>query len=261
MRSPGLVAGEGQSHDTETPDVHTSSDAYARRFLGAGRLALERQDMAFRRLLASRSTHPFRVLDLGGGHLQLLSLLREYGHDVIVHGSRPGCFVRLDARQAAELHDIDRCVSSLFSLPFADASVDLIVGIRLLAHVERWRELLDEMCRVSRRYVLVDFPVHAGAQRWSTALFAMKQRIEKSTRPFFLYERDTIIAHLRARGADCVGAVGEFVLPLTLHRALHAPWLTVYAERAFAAVGLASRIGSPVMLLAEKHAAPQEIPS
>lgn len=253
MRLPGLVAGEGQSHDTETPDVHTSTDTYARRFLGAGRVALERQEMAFRRLMAGRSDHPLRVLDLGGGHLQLLSLLLDQGHEVIVHGSREGCFMRLDGDQAQDFRRVSRCAASLFALPFADGSFDLIVGIRLLAHVERWRDLIDEMCRVTSRFVLIDFPVHAGVQRWSTALYSMKQKVEKNTRPFFLYERDTVIRHLDARGADCAGAVGEFVLPLALHRALHAPWLTVYAEHALTALGLANRIGSPVMLLAQKR--------
>jgi 2-polyprenyl-3-methyl-5-hydroxy-6-metoxy-1,4-benzoquinol methylase len=75
----------------ETPDVETSSRAYARRFAGkVGAWFLAVQLRAVRKLLA-----PFgpgaTLVDVGGGHGQLATPLAACGYEVTVLGSHPSC--------------------------------------------------------------------------------------------------------------------------------------------------------------------------
>jgi SAM-dependent methyltransferase len=246
-RSP--VAGSGRPHDVETPDVHTASEEYRRRFEGGGRVALLRQNAGVSRALRIAAPHSISVLDVGGGHGQLSEVLLASGHRVVVHGSSPVCFAAATERGAVAA---PRIVSPLWNLPFAANSFDLVAGVRLMAHVSRWRELLDEMTRVSRRFVLVDFPLLGGVQRLSGVFFGMKKKVERNTRPFFLFRRHDVLEHLAASGLRPVLWFGELVLPLALHRLLRTPRLSAAAEDALSAIGLGERIGSPVLLLAQK---------
>jgi SAM-dependent methyltransferase len=252
MQTTMRTAGAGRPHDTDTPDVHTSSEGYRRRFEGGGRLALLRQADAVARLLRATGGTPLRVLDVGGGHAQLTELLERAGHQVVVQGSTDQCFRWIAPLAEAHPDRVAPCVSRLTALPFADGSFDLVCGIRLMAHVTAWRALLAEMTRVSRRFLLVDFPLHGGVQRFSGLFFGLKQKVETNTRPFFLYRRSDVVAHLSALGVRTVESVGQIVLPLALHRALGAPRASFLVEHALGQLGVGARVGSPVLLLGER---------
>lgn len=255
MGTATRTAGVGLPHDTDTPDVHTSSAEYRRRFEGGGRLALVRQSNAVTELLRTMPTHdaPLSVLDVGGGHAQLTELLCRAGHRVVVHGSTPECFAYVAPLARAHPDRVAPCVSRLTALPFADGTFDLVCGIRLMAHTTDWRALLAEMARVTRQFLLVDFPLYAGAQRFAGRFFALKKKVEANTRPFFLYRRDEVAEQLTTLGIRTVASVGQIVLPLALHRALRAPRASLLIEQALASTGLSASIGSPVLLLGERE--------
>ncbi|HEX5436711.1 MAG TPA: class I SAM-dependent methyltransferase [Gemmatimonadaceae bacterium] len=247
------MAGAGLAHDVETPDVHTASASYRNRFVGGGRLALLRQAEGVTRALRATGSAPLSVLDVGGGHAQLTGALQRAGHRVVVHGSTEACFQWIQPLAAAAPQQVTPCVARLLALPFATGAFDLVCGIRLLAHVSEWRALLAEMARVSRRFLLLDFPLDGGMQRLSGPGFRLKRTVEKNTRPFFLYRRTDVVSCLATVDVQPVLSFGELVLPLALHRALHLPRLSLLAERALAGMGLGDRIGSPVLLLGEKR--------
>ncbi|HET7621731.1 MAG TPA: class I SAM-dependent methyltransferase [Gemmatimonadaceae bacterium] len=253
MKSSAVVAGRGFEHDTDSPDIHTASDAYARRFTGGGRVALIRQAQCLDRMLDSMGAAPLRVLDVGGGHAQTTDAVLARGHDVVVHGSDSHCFERLAPIANAHPGRISSCTSSMLALPFANDSFDLVMALRLMAHVSRWRELLAELLRVTRRYLVVDFPILGGVQRLAGRLFRLKMRVEGNTRPFFLYDRRDVIGHLHSLGATPVVEAGEMVLPMALHRMVGNPAASMRAENLLGGMGLRTRWGSPVLLLATKN--------
>lgn len=257
MRSSAVVAGRGFDHDTDRPDIHTASEAYARRFTGGGRVAIVRQAECLDNLLSYMDGGPMRVLDVGGGHAQTTELLLSRGHSMVVHGSAPSCFARLSPIARSYPGRIASCTSALLDLPFADDSFDLVMATRLMAHVTRWRELLAELLRVTRRYLIIDFPVLSGAQRLAGGLFRLKMRVEGNTRPFFLYNRHDVVDHLHLLGAVATAEQGEMVLPMALHRVLANPALSLRAESLMGRVGLRSRWASPVLLLVCKSEAPE----
>ncbi|HSC27574.1 MAG TPA: class I SAM-dependent methyltransferase [Vicinamibacterales bacterium] len=234
----------------EDADVETSSDDYARRFAGsAGRWFLERQSSATGELLAGFQPG-MRVLDVGGGHAQLLPLTVARGFDVTVLGSDPSCAGRL-----APWLDAGRCrfaSGDLSELPFDSRSFDLVLSFRLLPHLHDWRRVAGELCRVARRSVVVDYPSTRSVNVLAGRLFGLKRRIEENTRPFALFAPGEIAEAFSASGFRVAAARPQFFFPMALHR-LHGSALGARAlEAAPRLLGLTRRLGSPVIVRADR---------
>lgn len=195
-----------------------------------------------------------RILEVGGGHGQLTARLLADGHRVVVHGSTPPALssVRTGTRDAYA-DRLDLIVSDLWALPCQDRSFDLVAGIRLLAHVEKWRELLGEMIRVSRRFVLVDYPPLKSPNVLTPLLFGIKKRIEGDTRPYVSYRSRRIESHLRSLGFEPRSVVRQFAVPLGIHRALNRVEMSRTVEGGLRSIGWTRWFGSPALLLAERR--------
>jgi SAM-dependent methyltransferase len=244
-------------HDTTTPDIETASEAYAQRFSGpAGIFLLDVQAKTVRRLLEAVPAAA-RVLEVGGGHAQLTPILLELGFDVWVQGSSPVCSRRLRPLIArpeycGRLHFV---ASNLWALPFRDMSFDLVLGVRLLAHVERWQELLAEMARVCRHRLLLDYPPIIGANAFERWMFRFKRHIEGNTRPYFCYSFGELSRALCSLGFERLSLEKQFFVPIVVHRALARQGLSRALERGSRTLGLTRLFGGPVLLLAELPAA------
>jgi ubiquinone/menaquinone biosynthesis C-methylase UbiE len=241
-------ARDGSTGERETPDIVTASDDYARRFAGdAGAYLLEVQSRAVRSALKA----PFgdSVLELGGGHAQLAPLLRERSSLLVELGSDSVCHARLRRHHGTA---IDCVTGDLLRLPFADRSIDLVIAVRLLPHVENWPQLVAECCRVARQAVVLDYPSLANVNFLSPLLFQIKKRIEGNTRHYLSFYQYQLARELRRHGFAVSRRVPQFFLPMVIHRLTHGhPWLRTL-ERVFARLGLTWLLGSPVILRADR---------
>lgn len=251
--SPGLAApGASGGPDTAlaAPDLETSSDGYARRFAGeVGTWFLEAQARITLALLARWPRA--RVLDVGGGHAQLTGPLADAGYDVTVYGSSAACAARLrpwldDGRARFVSGPLDR-------LEAGDRAFDIVVSYRLLPHVDRWRELVGELCRVAAAAVLVDYPTRRSLNAVAGPLFAAKRGVEGDTRPFSVFADADVRAAFTSSGFEPTAREPEFVLPMALHRALGKAAVSRAAESAASLLGLRKAVGSPVILRAERR--------
>jgi SAM-dependent methyltransferase len=233
----------------ENADIETSSEAYARRFSGAlGGWFLRVQADATLDLL--RDFPRARVVDVGGGHGQLAGPLAEAGYDVTVVGSTEGCGARVRG-----LVDGGRArfqAADLLRLPFAARAFDVALAFRLLPHVERWRDLVAELCRVAARAVIVDYPTRRSINAAAGPLFGVKKRVEGDTRPFAVFADEDVEAAFAGHGFRVAGRRPQFAVPMALHRAMGAAPLSRGLERAARAAGVTSRLGSPVILRADR---------
>ncbi len=194
------------------------------------------------------------VLDVGGGHAQLAQPLAARGFGVTVLGSDPACAARL-----RPLLDAGRAgfeVGDLLRLPYADASFDVVLSFRLLPHLDEWRALVAELCRVARRAVIVDYPSRRSANAFADALFSAKQSVEGNTRPFLVFRDSEVSRAFEAAGYRVSGRRREYFVPMALHRALGSGRVSRGLETACAGLGLRAAFGSPVILRAEPAAAP-----
>lgn len=231
------------------PDVETSSAGYAQRFSGpGGRYLLQVQEDALLRTL--RDCPPGRALDVGGAHGQLVDPLRSLGWSVTVLGSSEECGHNL--RVLHGKHHCEFVCSDILQLPYPDGSFELVTSVRLLSHVEDWERFLGELCRVSARWVLVDYPSTRGINALTPLLFKVKKRLEGNTRTYRSFSATQLDRVLSSHGYRTGAVSKQFVLPMALHRACGSAAPLRLAESASRAIGLTAAAGSPVMLRAER---------
>lgn len=238
-------------HDTETPDVETASDDYASRFAGpVGTYFLDAQRRALETLVGERLRPGTRVLEIGGGHAQLTEFLLARGCDVCVQGSAAVCALKVRPLEARYPGRARFVASRLWDLPFPDRSFDLVIAVRVLAHVERWRELLAEMTRVARGPVVVDYAPVVSGNLLEPLLFKAKRKAEGNTRPFFCYRSRDLRSAFSSLGLGQIHERKQFFIPMVVHRSLRRPAVSAALERGFAATGLTRLLGAPSLLAA-----------
>jgi SAM-dependent methyltransferase len=232
----------------EEPDLETSGDGYATRFSGeVGRYFLDIQERSVIDLL--KRVPGRTVLDVGGAHGQIAIPLRREGYEVTVYGSSTACRKNLAQRSGTDAA-FRFVVGDLLKLPFRDRSFDTVTSFRLLPHVVRWTALVEELARVARHGVMVDFPTICSVNVFTPLLFRLKKRIERNTRPYTLFTTGSIQETFRRSGFRVLGAKGQFLLPMALHRWTGLSRLLVGAETWARESGISDRIGSPIILFA-----------
>jgi 2-polyprenyl-3-methyl-5-hydroxy-6-metoxy-1,4-benzoquinol methylase len=236
----------GSSPDfTETADIETSSEEYARRFGGAiGSWLLEVQEEATLRMLA-----PYmgaEILDVGGGHGQLTSALVQNGFRVTVLGSADVCQQRIHQLVTANCCSFK--VGNILALPFPERAFDIVLSYRLLPHVSRWGQFVSELSRVAKTAVLVDYPAVRSVNYVMPLIFPLKKRLEGNTRPFTCFRESELLEVFKANHFACADRYPEFFLPMVLHRVLKMPGLSSVTERMCRLSRLTSLFGSPVIL-------------
>lgn len=234
-------------------DVETASEGYARRFAGeVGDYFLAVQASTVLELLAPWPLAQIpRVLEVGGGHAQLAGPLIEKGFQVTVTGSEEVCRARLDRSLPPGSFDFRVCDAA--RLPFPDRSFDVVLAVRLLTHLDRWREALAEMCRVAARAVIVDYPDTRSFNRFYGALFAWKKAVEGNTRTFRCFSPREVIAECARHGFGRPAVRRQFFVPMVVHRAIGHAGISRGLEWASGLPGLTRAFGSPVILRVERE--------
>ena len=228
----------------ETADIHSSTDEYADRFAGAaGQWMLDVQERELRRALAG--LEPGEALDVGGGHGQTEPVLRSLGFKTTVTGSDESCQHRL-------AEDTPFLVADHLHLPYEDQSVQVAVCFRLLTHCERWPELIAELCRVSEKRVILDYPARASVNVVAEKLFTLKKKYEKNTRTYTLFSHKEVREAFAAHGFLVRRRYPQFFWPMVLHRMLKRPGVSRFLEGAARGLGLTFLLGSPVILEVER---------
>lgn len=229
----------------ETADIETSSDEYATRFAGSvGEWMLKVQEEITMGFL--RATPAATVLDVGGGHGQLAVPLCREGFKPTVLGSDESCRERI-----AHIVDSGTCrfvVGNVIDLPFPDRSFNVVISFRMLTHCERWPKLVEELCRVAEKSVVVDYPTSQSLNTIAPMLFKAKKRLEGNTRTWRLFRHAEVVAEFRKHGFEINRSRAQFFLPMVLHRAFGSRRLSAAMETLCRVLFLTRLWGSPVIV-------------
>ncbi len=248
-----MVHSPNMTTQTETADIETSSDGYAARFAGpAGEWMLRVQETITAALLPAPDA--VTVLDVGGGHGQLVRPLCRRGYVVTVVGSDESCRNRI-----ADLVEKGQCgfmAGNVVELPFPDQSFDIVMSFRLLPHCAAWPVLIRELCRVARASVIVDYPTSEGLNAIAPALFGAKKKLEGNTREWRMFRHVEIVEEFAKHGFVPERRIPQFFLPMVLHRMLKCPRLSAGLEAICRGLGLTRRWGSPVILRMDRVGLP-----
>lgn len=230
---------------SETADIETASDDYATRFSGTiGNYFLEVQAQITLDLLSDLPRAS--ILDVGGGHAQLTMPLVNNGHEVTVTGSADICRARLDRSCAQGSFQYITCDS--LNLPFEDKQFDVVMAFRLLTHTKQWQRLIQEMCRVARKAIILDYPDKRSANILYDLLFNLKRNVEGNTRTYTLFSRKELRDELKKNHFDTPVFRPEFFVPMVVHRKLKNPVISKILESISQYSGLTKTFGSPIIL-------------
>ena len=136
---------------------------------------------------------------------------------------------------------------------FADRSFDVAVSLRVLMHSPRWREALSELCRVSSRRVIFDYPSSRSAARLQSVSRRDLPRGSARGPSRIGCSRTATSPPRSPPAASASGSVHrQFVLPIALHKAIGSRKLTTTVEAVLERAGLLRLFGSPVTVVAER---------
>jgi len=235
---------------SETPDIETSSEDYASRFRGpVGDYFLKVQSDITLEFI--RDWPGANVLDVGGGHGQNVKPLLEHGYGLTIYGSDLSCRNRVKRLYGDSSYTFQ--AGPLLALPFADRSFDVVISYRLISHTAQWRKVIEELSRVARHAILIDFPTWNSLNALTPLLFGLKKKVEKNTRTYISFRPAELKAVFRRSGFSQITTTSEFFLPMVLHRSINRPAVTGIVENVCRAVGLTAAWGSPVIMRGRRN--------
>lgn len=218
-------------------DVESSTEEYAKRFAGpVGEWFLEKQLSITESMLGPKEE---TILDVGGGHAQLANPLHERGYNITVIGSDIICRERLNK-------DINFVAHNLYELPFPDKSFDTVICFRLVSHSPDWQRLVSELCRVSRKRVIIDYPNWVSLNVFTPFLFRLKRKLEGTTRPYRMFLRKEISKAFEAKNFAAERSIGQYFLPMIFYKILKSRSIGEKLEGIFHRMGLQA-YSSPVI--------------
>lgn len=227
-------------------DVHSSSEKYAQRFPGElGKYFLDRQwELVSAGIPQDR---PLKILDVGGGHAQVVERLAGGPHSITVVGSENVCAERLKSWLSKGQCKFE--IGNFYDLPFADKSFDLVVSLRQTAHIANHQQFINELCRVSRERVIIDYAPYCSFNILYPLLFWLKKYIEKGTRLFLIHSCADISRCFRSSGFILYSKQSQFLWPMGLHRAVNNVLFSRFLEGLMQRLGLTRLFGSPTIVV------------
>ena len=195
-----------------------------------------------------------RILDVGTGTGRAaLTLAREGG---IVTGIDASEAMLAIARQraAAEGLSVTLQQGDAHAVPFPDRSFEVAISLRVLMHTPDWRQCVAELCRVSDRLVVLDYPSARSLATLQAAGRRIVSMLGGATEPYRVFRPRAIAAALDRSGFHVRSVHRQFVLPIAFHKAIGSPAFTRALENVLARIGLLTLFGSPVTLVAERCA-------
>jgi ubiquinone/menaquinone biosynthesis C-methylase UbiE len=223
----------------------------ALRFSGPiGRLIAETQEQQIAAYLQPLEGR--RILDVGTGTGRAAIALARRG--AIVTGVDASSeMLKVAERRAREAGvSLTFARGDVHALDFPDRSFDAVVCLRVLMHTPDWQRSLRELCRVSAGRLVLDYPSRWSAAAVQAAARRLGHLIDRRVEAYRVLSPAVVTRAVEAEHFRVVGEHRQFVLPIALHKRVGSETWTKRVEGALDRVGLVSRFGSPVTIVAER---------
>ena len=194
------------------------------------------------------------ILDVGTGTGRAAFLMAAAGARVTGVDASEEMLTIACERAKTQTAEVTFAPGDAHALPFPERSFDIAVSLRVLMHTPRWRVCVDELCRVSRDLVLLDYPSLHSAALLESVVRKVRHAVGARTEPYRVFGDRQIAAALTRNGFRVRDLHRQFVLPIALHKAIGSRSLTESSEDALARTGLLRLFGSPVTLVAQRCA-------
>ncbi len=195
-----------------------------------------------------------RILDVGTGTGRAALMLARGGARVTAIDASEEMLQVAEQRAVAEGVTLETRRGDAHDLQFADRTFEIGVCLRVLMHAPGWERCLAELCRVSDRLVIFDYPAAASAAAIQSLARRVKQTAGGRTEAYRVFRRSTIDRALGRSGFRVRSLHRQFVLPIAFHRLIGSRRFTETSERLLARAGILRVCGSPVTVCAERCA-------
>lgn len=195
-----------------------------------------------------------RILDVGTGTGRAALMLARGGARVTAIDASDEMLQVAEQRAVAEGVAIEIMRGDAHDLQFADRTFEIGVCLRVLMHAPGWERCLAELCRVSDRLVIFDYPSAASAAAIQSLARRVKQAARSRTEAYRVFRRPTIERALGRSGFRVRSLHRQFVLPIAFHRLIGSRRFTETSERLLERAGILRLCGSPVTVCAERCA-------
>jgi ubiquinone/menaquinone biosynthesis C-methylase UbiE len=193
-----------------------------------------------------------RVLDVGTGTGKLAVHLSDRGQVVASDASLEMLLIaRSTAQESAK--NIAFVVCDAHFLCFRDRAFDAVISSRVLMHLTNWKRCVTELCRVSAKSVVIDFPHLCSFTAVERIYRRIKRAMCESVQTYRSFSIRTVVREFEKSGFSALRAERLFSLPIFIHRRINIPTMTTKLERVLRRVGLTKIFGSPVMLRVDRQ--------
>jgi SAM-dependent methyltransferase len=193
-----------------------------------------------------------RILDVGTGTGRAALLLARGAAVVTAVDASEQMLAVARERAASQGLSVRFQLGDAHALDFPDRAFDVVISLRVLMHTPDWRQVVGELCRVADALVIFDYPAKASLAIVQAGVRRVTHVIGLRTEPYRVLGQTQIVRELTKAGYRVRSLHRQFVLPITLHKAIGSRRFTLFVERLLARVGLLSVLGSPVTLVAER---------
>ncbi len=233
----------------DDPAMAASFDA--KRFGGPiGRILLDDQERVLANFLGDVSGR--RILDLGTGTGRAAISLARRGARVTGVDASKQMMAVAHARASDAGLLVEFTEGDAHALAFPDRSFDAAVCLRLLMHVPDWRRALAELCRVTERRVVFDYPAFGSAASLHVVWRRAASQLGTNVESYRVFRAKAVARELARHGFRITASHKQFVLPIAFHKMAGSPGFTRTLERALASAGMLRLAGSPVTVAADR---------
>ncbi|MFB3853697.1 MAG: class I SAM-dependent methyltransferase [Vicinamibacterales bacterium] len=232
-------------------DPETAARFDERRFGGPiGSLLAETQERVLMEFLEPFRTG--RLLDVGTGTGRAAIALARSGADVVAIDYSATMLGVARERAAREGVRASFMIGDAHALAFPDRAFDAAISLRVLMHAPDWRRCLAELCRVSAKSVIFDYPACLSVAALQAAYRRAAAHAGRRVEAYRVLTDRSVDRALADNGFVRRRAHRQFVLPVAAHKALGSPAFSTRLEAALARAGLLALFGSPVTVAAER---------
>jgi len=191
-----------------------------------------------------------RILDLGAGTGKLSIPLILKSKEVLSVDSSAN-MLRVAGLKSHKLNiEIKAIISDAHYLSFKDRTFDCVVSSRLLMHLIDWERGIKEICRVSKKELVIDFPSNLSFASLDILFKRIKRFFLPETQVYNKYSIGDVTKEIKKNGFQVVQTRKEFFIPFTLHRLFNHPKISNKIERIFRKFYITELFGNPVTIKA-----------
>jgi 2-polyprenyl-3-methyl-5-hydroxy-6-metoxy-1,4-benzoquinol methylase len=253
MKEGGVSRSRPRDHYSYTvyADPATAQSFDDRRFGGPiGELVASEQARVLMGFVGEIRGRP--VLDVGTGTGRAAMLMARAGASVTGIDASDEMLSIARRRANNESLMVTFSIGDVHDLGFENRAFDVAISLRVLMHAADWRKSVAELCRVSDRLVIFDYPSAMSFAALQAAVRRLTHALGVRTEPYRVLSRHAVTRQLDKSGFRIRSIHRQFFLPIAFHKAIGSQRFTAVLEGIFQKLGLVRLFGTPVTLVAER---------